>query len=414
MIYKGSGFTMNLQAGQKTTLASLMGAAMQFEIRVTFSAPFEIDVTIFGLNSQDKLYSDDYMIYFNQPVSPNSAVVLSKSGQTTRFKFDLARHNQSAVEKYVICAAVDSPNKTMKNISSGNVEIVANNNVVAVFPIIPSMFISEKAVMLGQVYRKNEWRFGAIGQGFNGGFPALVEHFGGEVEPEPPKTTTQSASVPTPVKTTTAPNPVQSAPSNINLSKIKLDKNNPTISLTKKSSGFGRIGINLNWNQTPPSLVKSFFNRNQAVDLDLCALIKFKDGSKYAIQALGKRFGDFDRYPFVFLDGDDRAGSISQGENLYINGDKWDNIERILVFAAIYEGVASWSDTDGVINIKIPSQPELEVRLADNSNANICAIIELHNQGGTIKANREVRYFHDIGAMDRHYSYGFRIVNGSK
>ncbi|WP_171499823.1 TerD family protein [Acinetobacter indicus] len=405
---------MNLQAGQKTTLASLMGPSLQFEVRVTLVAPFDIDVTAFGLNRNEKLFSDDYMIYFNQPVSPNNAVVLSKSGQTTRFKFDLSRHNLTAVEKFVICASVDSPNHTMSEIRSGNVEIIANGNVVASFPISRTHFLLEKAVMLGQVYFKNEWRFGAIAQGFNGGLKALVEHFGGEVEPEPPKTTPQQTPVPTPVKPAATPNPVQSAPSNINLSKIKLDKNNPTISLTKKASGFGRIGINLNWNQTSPSLVKSFFNRNQAVDLDLCALIKFKDGSKYAIQALGKRFGDFDRYPFVFLDGDDRAGSISQGENLYINGDKWDNIERVLVFAAIYEGVASWSDTDGVINIKIPNQPELEVRLADNSNANLCAIIELHNQAGTIKANREVRYFHDIGDMDRHYGYGFRIVNGSK
>lgn len=77
---------MNLQAGQKTTLSSLMGPSLQFELRVTFNAPFEIDVTAFGLNGQEKLFSDDYMVYFNQPVAPNSAVVLSKSGQTTRFK----------------------------------------------------------------------------------------------------------------------------------------------------------------------------------------------------------------------------------------------------------------------------------------------------------------------------------------
>lgn len=390
---------MNLQAGQKTTLSSLMGPSLQFELRVTFNAPFEIDVTAFGLNGQEKLFSDDYMVYFNQPVAPNSAVVLSKSGQTTRFKFDLSRHNQSAVEKFVVCAAVDSPNHTMKNITNGNVEIVANGSVVANFPISPSLFVAEKAVMLGQVYLKNEWRFGAIGQGFNGGLPALVEHFGGEVSDEPV--------MPKPVE---PPKPQ----STINLSKVKLDKQNPSINLTKTTAGFGRISVNLNWNQNPPSLKKSFFSRNKAVDLDLCALIKYKTEGIYAIQALGQRFGDYDRHPYVFLDGDDRAGTISQGENLFINGDKWDKIERIVVFAAIYDGVASWSDTDAVINMVIPNQPEIEVRLSDSSNHRICAIIELTNQGGSIRANREVRYFNDIGDMDRHYKFGFRIVNGSK
>ena len=391
---------MNLQAGQKTTLSNLMGSTLQFEVRVTIIAPFELDVTAFGLTSSEKLFSDDYMIYFNQPVAPNSAVVLSKSGQSTRFKFDLTRHNQPAVEKFIICATVDSPNHTMKEISSGNVEILTNGTVVANFPISPTLFLSEKAVMVGQIYLKNEWRFGAIAQGFNGGLPALVEHFGGEVAKDEP----------------VAPKPVEppKPPSTINLSKVKLDKKNPSINLEKSSKGFGRISVNLNWNQNPPSLKKSFFSRSTAIDLDLCALIEYKQEGITAIQALGDRFGDYDRYPYVLLDGDDRAGSLSQGENLYINGDQWDKIERIVIFAAIYEGVASWSDTDAVINMVIPNQPEIEVRLNDSSNHRICSIIELKNQGGSIRANREVRYFHEISEMDKHYKFGFKIVNGSK
>ena len=385
---------MNLQAGQKLPLSNLMGASLQFEVAVTFNASFEIDVTVFGLNANEKLYSDDYMVYFNQPVAPNSVIVMSKSAQTTKFKFDLSRLDHPAVEKFVICAAIDSPNHCMENISHGHVSIIVNGAVVANFPISHTMFIGEKAVMLAQIYKKNDWRFGAIAQGFKAGLPALVEHFGGEVKQEP----------------------IQPPKSIINLSKIKLDKENPTISLTKKSGSFGRIAVNLNWNQHPPSLKKSFslFGSSSAVDLDLCALIEYKHEGIYAIQALGDRFGYYDDFPYVFLDGDDRAGTISQGENLYINGSKWDEIKRIVIFAAIYDGVASWSETDGVINIKIPNQPELEVRLADNNNKRLCAIIELSNQGGAIKANREVRYFEDIYQMDRHYRFGFRIVEGSK
>lgn len=46
--------------------------------------------------------------------------------------------------------------------------------------------------------------------------------------------------------------------STINLSKVKLDKQNPSINLTKTTAGFGRISVNLNWNQNPPSLKKAF------------------------------------------------------------------------------------------------------------------------------------------------------------
>lgn len=392
---------MKLQSGQRFTLSSVMGSALDFEIRVHFKAPFGIDVSIFGVNQSEKLFSDDYMVYFNQPKSPNDAITMTHSSIGSIFNFNLNRHLQKAVEKFVVCATVDSPNGTMRDIQEGSIELVRNGNILAVFPITPDLFISEKAVMLAQVYFKNEWRFGAVGQGFNGGLPALVEHFGGEVAD-------------TPIQ---APKPIQPPPepkqTKINLSKIKLDKNNPTINLTKKDSGFGRISVNLNWNQKPQSLIKSIMGA-KAVDLDLCALVKYRDEGIFAIQALGNRFGEYTRFPYLSLDGDDRAGTISTGENLFINGDKWDHIERIVIFAAIYEGAPSWSATDGVVTIKIPHQPEIEVRMSDDSNLRVCAIVELKNESGGIKANREIRYFDDIADLDRHYKFGFRVVQGSK
>lgn len=392
---------MRLQAGQRFTLSSVLGSSLNFDVRVKFNAPFDVDVSIFGVNQNEKLFSDEYMVYFNQPNSPNNVISMSNSSQGTNFKFDLNRHLEKAVEKFVICATVDSPNATMKNIHSGELEIILHGKVLAIFPITPELFVSEKAVMLAQVYFKGEWRFGAIGQGFNGGLPALVEHFGGEVAESPIQ----------------APKPVQPPPipkeSTINLSKVKLDKNNPSINLTKKSSGFGRISVNLNWNQKPTSLFKSFMGA-KAIDLDLCALIEYRDGQICAIQALGNRFGSYERFPYLFLDGDDRAGTISTGENLFINGDKWDQIDRIVIFAAIYDGVPSWSATDGVVTIKIPQQPEIEVRMSDDSNKRICAILELKNASGSIKANREVRYFDDIKKLDKYYKFGFNIVAGSK
>ena len=79
---------------------------------------------------------------------------------------------------------------------------------------------------------------------------------------------------------------------------------------------------------------------SNGVDLDLGCMFEFKDGSKGIVQALGNHFGQLDRSPYIFLDGDDRTGSVSLGENLYINGKHWDQIKRVMVFAFIYEGVA--------------------------------------------------------------------------
>ena len=43
-----------------------------------------------------------------------------------------------------------------------------------------SEFSTERAVMLGDFYLKDVWRFAAVGQGFDGGLDALLQNFGGE------------------------------------------------------------------------------------------------------------------------------------------------------------------------------------------------------------------------------------------
>lgn len=87
--------------------------------------------------------------------------------------------------------------------------------------------------------------------------------------------------------------------------------------------------INLNWNQKQGG---GLFNRKNGVDLDLACLYELKNGSKGVVQALGNAFGSLNQPPYVLLDGDDRTGSVTTGENLRINGSKIADIERILIF----------------------------------------------------------------------------------
>ncbi len=111
------------------------------------------------------------------------------------------------------------------------------------------------------------------------------------------------------------------------------------------------------------------------IDLDLGCLYELTDGSKSCVQALGNAFGQLHSPPFVELDGDDRTGMVSGGENLRINGDKVKDIKRVLVYAFIYEGVANWSEADGIVTINYETGPSVEVRLNEHRNGkNMCAI----------------------------------------
>ena len=93
----------------------------------------------------------------------------------------------------------------------------------------------------------------------------------------------------------------------------------------------------------------------------------------------------------------------------------WAEFNGILIFAFIYDGVPNWAETDGVVRVMIPDQPEVEVRMNEHgSQDRMCAIAMLENQGGTIRVGREVKFFGGHRFTDEHYGWGMNWRAGSK
>ncbi|MBM7656528.1 tellurite resistance protein TerA [Neobacillus cucumis] len=207
----------------------------------------------------------------------------------------------------------------------------------------------------------------------------------------------------------------------VNLSKIELTKKGQSINLTKSDKqSIGEILVNLNWNQKTRSsggfFSSLFGGGSNGVDLDLGCLYELRNGQKGCVQALGNTFGSYQSAPFMVLDGDDRTGAVSGGENLRINGNKISDIKRVLVYSFIYEGVANWSEADGVVTLKYPNGADIEVRLNEHRNGQImCAIAMIENvKNETFKVQRLVEYFNGHQEMDRAYGWGMNWVAGRK
>jgi tellurite resistance protein TerA len=210
----------------------------------------------------------------------------------------------------------------------------------------------------------------------------------------------------------------------VSLSKVRLTKAAPTVSLAKHGSG-GMLRVNLNWNARPPAKGGGLFKRltaaldTQAIDLDLGCLWEFTDGSKGVVQALGNSFTAAPKgvgEPVIWLDGDDRSGTNSAGENLFVNLAHVASIRRILVFAFIYEGVPNWAAADGVVTLFPVSGPQIEVLLDEpRSGARSCAIAMLTSDGGELSVRREVNYVDGSqSALDAAYQWGLRWAPGRK
>jgi len=205
-------------------------------------------------------------------------------------------------------------------------------------------------------------------------------------------------------------------------SKIVLKRKGESVQIKTKMSGkIGEILVNLNWNQQGKSQKPKGFlsglisGKEEGIDLDLGCLFELSNGVKSAIQPLGKSFGSFNSPPYIFHCGDDRTGAWSEGENLRINGDKVNEFKRILIYSYIYEGVAKWSEADGVVTIKQSGSPDIVVHL-DNprDDQSMCAIALFENTGNSFSVKKIVEYYQGHQYMDQAFNWGMRWVAGSK
>ncbi len=139
-----------------------------------------LDFACFGVDAAGKLVDDRYMTFFNQPATPCGGVVLQRRGdEVDGFAFRLAML-PAKVERLVVTASIDGG--VMSQLAQGQVGLFGANGEFARFAFTGADFAQEQAVMLGELYRRDGgWRFMAVGQGFNGGLPALVRHFGADV-----------------------------------------------------------------------------------------------------------------------------------------------------------------------------------------------------------------------------------------
>ncbi|MGC4805125.1 TerD family protein [Micromonospora sp. DT233] len=214
--------------------------------------------------------------------------------------------------------------------------------------------------------------------------------------------------------------PTQRGPSSPPPSKVTLTKAAPTVSLTKRGGVAGVMRVNLNWNARPTGRGGLFGSRAaRAIDLDLGCLYEFTDGAKGVVQALGRSFQaelvDSGKR-VIWLDGDDRTGARSGGENLFVDLRYADRIRRVLVFALIYDGVPNWAAADGVVTLFPVGGPQVEVRLDESRpGAAICAIAMLESTGGDLSVRRENRYVNGGQSdLDRAYGWGLRWTTGRK
>ncbi|SDA14257.1 TerD family protein [Sphingomonas sp. NFR15] len=382
--------------------APVPGDALAVTFAWSATGGVDADASAYLLTATGKVRGDADMVFYNQPEGDGGGIRFDASRGQGAFEVDLARL-PAEIERIVFCVTLpdaQTRGETLARLDGAEITVAPRGGGEALRFRPQLAGASEAAMTFGELYRRNgQWKFRAVGQGFNGGLAPLARSFGIDVADEPPAAATPP------------PPPPPPAPPPVSLSKVTLEKRGQTVSLAKRGASFGEITINLNWSRGR----KGLFGGGSAIDLDIGCLFELIDGRKGGVQALGNSFGSFDHAPYIALSGDDRTGDVSAGETLRINGAFWPQIKRVAVFANIYSGVPNWQQTDGVVLVTMPDQPPIEVRLTEGrDDRRLCGIVLIENDAGAIKVTRIVEYLHDTRMFDESLGWGLRWVAGRK
>lgn len=378
-----------------------------------------------------KVRSDDDFVFYNQAVHPSGAVRYEgkQQGQTV---VDALSVNLGQVEPQIetIVLAASADGGTFGQFRRLYIRVIDAANGVEVARFDSSGATTETAFVLGELYRRQgAWKFRAVGQGYDSGLAGLATDFGISVDdaapqqPAPPPPPgppfappPQQQSIPTPPTQPFIPAPPPNRPQQptpqppqpfnpaaqhnppvaqpatppVNLAKVSLTKEAPSVSLTEHGATGGVMRVNLNW--TSMAATGRLFGklRGKNIDLDLCCFFELVNGAIGSVRALDRRFGALYEPPFIHLDQDDRTGASITGENLSVNLDYTQFIRRILVFASIYDGASDFRNVHATVTLNTVNSAPIEMTLdgcTDNSRDAVLFVLE--NVNGEFVVRRE-------------------------
>lgn len=177
-----------LVPGQRTplhTLTSHLEVGVSIEIHGNEEPAL---LLCFLANDKEQVPDAKHLLGVREESSPCSSVsVVSRDATKQRFRVDLTKVPDN-VQKIIFALAFQDtagqalPAHASRMIGQGNLRLMDGETALAEFPFTGEMFGKEKAILLGEFYRKDGWRFLASGSGFYGGLGALMAHFRAPIE----------------------------------------------------------------------------------------------------------------------------------------------------------------------------------------------------------------------------------------
>ena len=187
---------VNLSKGQKVDLTKANPSLKKIMVGLGWDTnkysggdAFDLDATAFLLNADGKVAADTDFVFYNNLEHPSKSVKHMGDNRTGEGEGDdeqimvdlsLVPANIEKIAFAVTIHDAEARKQTFGQVSNAFIRIVdAERNTEICRYDLGEDFSTETAVVVGEIYRRNgDWKFGAIGGGFNGGLEAVCKNFG--------------------------------------------------------------------------------------------------------------------------------------------------------------------------------------------------------------------------------------------
>ncbi len=166
-----------------------MRVGLGWDARATDGEAFDLDASVFLLKADGKVRADSDFIYYNNLKSTDGSVIHQGDnltgdgdGDDEVIEIDLSKV-PSEVNKIAVTVTIHDAEARKQNfgqVSNAFMRIVdQNSNTEVARYDLSEDYSIETAMIFGTIYLHNgEWKFKAIGQGFEGGLKALAIGYG--------------------------------------------------------------------------------------------------------------------------------------------------------------------------------------------------------------------------------------------
>ena len=180
---KGQRFNLSKETPDFSKIAIALG----WQVSQT-AQNCDIDASVFMLAADGRIPDEKYFVFYNNLTSPDGAVRHSGDSRNGQIEgddetvyLDLSKIN-SAIQEIVFVVTIhegQEKNQSFSQVTNAFIRLYNRETLSELVRYnLNQIFSQETALEFGRLYKKNgEWRFQAVGQGYNAGLQSFVDKY---------------------------------------------------------------------------------------------------------------------------------------------------------------------------------------------------------------------------------------------